>query len=121
MKNNHYFCIMKSKLFYTINEVSEMLDLPSSTLRYWEKEFNVLKPRRTSAGIRRYTEKEIEFLKKIHYFTKECGYSLEGVRKVMKTGTQQYLDPKYELVATLNDIKAMLLDMKANLEKAKLK
>ncbi len=112
---------MKGKLFYTINEVSEMLDLPASTLRYWEKEFSILKPHRTNSGIRRYTEKDIEFIKKILYFTKDCGYSLEGVKKVMKTGTQQYLDPKYELVATLNDIKVMLLDMKANLEKDKLK
>lgn len=117
MKNNHYFCKMKDKLFYTINEVSEALDLPASTLRYWEKEFNVLKPHRTNSGIRRYTEKDIEFIKKILYFTRDCGYSLDGVKKVFKKGVQQYLDPKYELVATLNDMKAMLLDMKASLEK----
>ena len=108
---------MKDKLFYTINEVAEMLELPASTLRYWEKEFSNLKPHRTSSGIRRYTEKDIDFLKKILYFTRDCGYSLDGVKKVLKTGSQQYLDPTYELTATLNEMKAMHLDMKSQLEK----
>jgi DNA-binding transcriptional MerR regulator len=108
---------MKNKIFYTINEVAEMLDLPASTLRYWEKEFSVLRPHRTTSGIRKYVEKDIEFLKKILYFTRDCGYSLEGVKKVFKTSSQQYLDPKYELILTLNEMKATLLDMKSQLEK----
>ncbi len=108
---------MKNKLFYTINEVAETLDLPASTLRYWEKEFGVLKPYRTSSGVRRYTEKDIDFLKKILYFTRDCGYSLDGVKKVLQSSGQQYLDPKYELIVTLNEMKATLLDMKSQLEK----
>ena len=107
---------MKGKLFYTIQEVAEMLDLPASTLRYREKEFSVLKPQRTSTGIRKYAEKDIEFLKKILYFTRDCGYSLDGVKKLLQSNKQQYLDPKYELVVTLNEMKAMLLDMKSQLE-----
>ena len=107
---------MKGKLFYTINEVAEMLELPASTLRYWEKEFSNLKPHRTSSGIRRYTEKDIDFLKKILYFTRDCGYSLDGVKKLLQSNKQQYLDPKFELIATLNEMKAMLLDMKSQLE-----
>lgn len=113
----YYLCEMKEKLFYSINEVAEMLDIPSSTLRYWEKELKILRPRRTESGIRKYSQKDIESARKILYFTRDCGYSLCGVKKVLKTGSQQYLDPQYELVATLNDMKALLLDMKKQLEK----
>ena len=57
-----------------------------------------------------------EFLKKILYFTRDCGYSLDGVKKLLQSNKQQYLDPKFELIATLNEMKAMLLDMKSQLE-----
>jgi DNA-binding transcriptional MerR regulator len=69
------------KIYYTIGEVSELLGEKQSTLRYWEKEFKLLTPRRSSGGRRLYTEQDINLLKKIQYFLHEAKYSIEGARR----------------------------------------
>ncbi|HNT70322.1 MAG TPA: MerR family transcriptional regulator, partial [Bacteroidales bacterium] len=57
--------------YYRISQVSKMLNIPASTLRYWEKEFKQLKPLKSKNGIRYYSENDIELLKKIIFMTKE--------------------------------------------------
>ena len=94
-----------------INELNEALLRSQAELLNYKKR----KDEETSR-ILKYAEKDIEFLKKILYFTRDCGYSLDGVKKLLQSNKQQYLDPKYELVVTLNEMKAMLLDMKSQLE-----
>ena len=69
------------KIYYTIGEVADILGEKQSTLRYWEKEFKLLTPRRSSGGRRLYTEQEINLLKKIQYFLHEAKYSIEGARR----------------------------------------
>ncbi len=107
---------MIDKLYYTIAEVSEALDVPQPTLRFWEKEFSVLKPRRTSKGLRQYTKEDVNLLKKVVYLTKDCGYTLEGAKKVLKHKGADTLEAEAELAATLNEIRSFLIDIKQTLK-----
>jgi len=71
--------------YYRISQVSKMLNIPASTLRYWEKEFKQLKPLKSKNGIRYYSDNDIELLKKIIFMTKEKGYTIDGAKFALKT------------------------------------
>lgn len=73
------------KLYYSISEVSKMLGLEQYVLRYWETEFEQLRPQKNRAGNRVYTEKDIEIIKLIRKLTREDRYTIEGARQVMKS------------------------------------
>lgn len=73
------------KLYYSISEVSKMLGLEQYVLRYWETEFEQLRPQKNRAGNRVYTEKDIETIKLIRKLTREDRYTIEGARQVMKS------------------------------------
>ena len=62
-----------SKKYYKINEVAEILNIPESTLRYWEKRFTIIKPKRTESGRRMYTPDDIEKIRMVYYLVKERG------------------------------------------------
>lgn len=72
------------KLYYSISEVSRMLGLEQYVLRYWESEFEQLRPQKNRAGNRIYTEKDIEIVKLIKRLTRDDRYTIEGARQVMK-------------------------------------
>ena len=73
-----------SKKFYKIGDVAEILNIPTSTLRFWEKEFTVIKPKRNSKNIRVYTIKDIETIKMIYYLVKEKGLKLDAAQAMIK-------------------------------------
>jgi DNA-binding transcriptional MerR regulator len=75
------------KLYYTIGEVSEMLGLNASQIRYWEVEFDKLKPRKDRGGNRIYTKEDIATIKLIHHLVKEKGYTIEGAKAKLKGGS----------------------------------
>lgn len=103
----------EGKLYYSISEVSSMLGVSQSLLRFWETEFRELKPAKNKKGTRSYTQSDIELLRRIHYFTKECGLTLEGTRQQLKNDKTP--DQKLQLVDTLTEMKNFLLQMKQNL------
>ncbi len=72
------------KLYYSISEVSRTLGLEQYVLRYWESEFEQLRPQKNRAGNRIYTEKDIEVVKLIKRLTRDERYTIEGARQVMK-------------------------------------
>ena len=72
------------KLFYPIGEVSEIFNLPVSTIRFWEQEFDILKPQKNKKGNRLFTNKDIENLKLIYKLVKEDGYTLSGAKIYLK-------------------------------------
>ena len=73
------------KLYYTIGEVAEMLDVNTSLLRYWEKEFDILKPRKNTKGDRLFIKEDIETIKLIYHLVREKGYTLEGAQSRLKS------------------------------------
>lgn len=107
---------MIEKLYYTIAEISQELEISQPTLRFWEREFASLRPYRTSKGLRKYTKQDIEFLKRLIFLTKDCGYTLDGAKKILKTQKSTKTDAMAELAFSLNKIKDFLLEMKTSLK-----
>jgi DNA-binding transcriptional MerR regulator len=103
------------KLYYSIREVAGMLQLPEHTLRFWEKEFPALKPKKTGGGARQYTQKDVDLLRLIHHLVKEQGLTIKAARERLKTSRQQVVN-RQEIVARLRDIRAELMLMKEKLD-----
>jgi len=102
------------KLYYAIGEVAEMLNVPVSTVRFWQNEFDILKPMKNKKGNRLFTQADIKNLKIIHHLVKEEGMTLEGARKKL-TGKWDETDYKFEINESLEKIKSMLLDIRDNI------
>ena len=102
------------KLYYNIREVAEMLQLPEHTLRFWEKEFPALKPKKTGGG-RLYKQQDIDLLRLIHHLVKEQGLTIKAARERLKTSRQQVVD-RQDIVARLKSIRAELMEMVAKLD-----
>lgn len=104
---------MDDKLFHTIGEVSKMLGVNASLLRFWETQFEMLKPHKNKKGNRYYTPQDIILLKEVFYLTKECGYTLEGAKEKMRKSKID--NSRMETVRTLQSIKDFLLTLKDTL------
>jgi len=102
------------KLYYSIGEVSEMLNVPVSTVRFWENEFDVLKPMKHKKGNRMFTPDEIKHLKIIHRLLKEEGMTMQGAKKKL-TGRWEETEYKYEITNSLQKIKELLIDLRDNI------
>jgi DNA-binding transcriptional MerR regulator len=72
-----------NKLYYSIGEVAELLGVNTSLIRFWEKEFTIIKPKKNAKGNRKFTPKDIEILQKIYDLVKVKGFTLEGAKKVL--------------------------------------
>ncbi|MAQ22064.1 MAG: MerR family transcriptional regulator [Flammeovirgaceae bacterium] len=97
------------KKYYSIGEVSGQLSLNTSLIRYWESEFEVLSPKKNKKGLRKYTEKDIEILKKIQSLLKEDGFTIEGAKKHFKS---KELNQENKIISELENIKKKLIDLK---------
>ena len=102
------------KLYYSIGEVAEILDVNASLLRFWEKEFDVIKPQKNSKGNRIYKDQDVKNLKLIHHLVKERGFTLDGAKKKIKDQHKALLE-KSEMIDSLKHVKEMLLDLKDSL------
>ncbi len=99
------------KLFYQIGEVSEMFSEPVSTIRYWEKEFDILKPKKNNKGNRLFMQEDINNLKIIQHLLRERGMTIDGAKRYLKSSRGD-LDYRLEIADTLRSIRAMLLEIK---------
>jgi DNA-binding transcriptional MerR regulator len=99
------------KLYYSIGEVAEMLEIPVSTVRFWENEFDILKPMKNKKGNRLFTPADIKNLKMIHHLVKEEGMTLSGAKKKISEKWAE-MEYKYEINESLRNIKSMLLDIR---------
>ncbi len=77
-----------SKNYYSVGEVAELLGLPISTLRYWEKRFTLVKPTRSSTGRRLYTPSDIETIEMIHFLVKTQGLKLEAAEAQLRSNRE---------------------------------
>jgi DNA-binding transcriptional MerR regulator len=102
------------KLYYSIGEVAEMLEVPVSTVRFWENEFDILKPMKNKKGNRLFTPTDIKNLRIIHHLVKDEGMTLGGAKKRLSEKWDE-TDFKFEINESLQKIKAMLLDIKDNI------
>lgn len=102
------------KMYYSIGEVAKMFDENTSLIRFWEKEFSIIKPKKNAKGNRLFTPKDIENFKLIHYYVKDLGLTLEGAKKKLKEGNDDG-EAKMQIVEKLTSIKAQLLQIKESL------
>ncbi len=102
------------KLFYSIGEVGEMFGVNASLLRYWEKEFSIIKPRKNRKGNRFYTKQDIDNIRLIYHLVKERGMTLLGAKKKLKENKTE-VGENFELVKTLKSIRDQLLEIKSEL------
>jgi DNA-binding transcriptional MerR regulator len=103
-----------TKLYYSIGEVAEMFGVSNSLIRYWETEFNVLKPSKNKKGDRRFMVKDIRNLEKIYTLVKERGFTLDGAKKELKSKNKN-LDLN-EVVSKLKKTKSKLEDLLNDIE-----
>lgn len=103
------------KLYYSIGEVAKLLDVNTSLIRFWEKEFDVVKPKKNKKGNRLFTKDDLKNLKMIYRLVKEKGFTLEGAKKKIKEDKDE-LERKANVLDQLKDIKVQLTDLKERLQ-----
>ena len=107
--------VLPDKLYYTIGEIAKAFNVNASLIRFWEKEFPIISPRKTSSGSRKFSPDDVKKLQLIYHLVKEQGYTLEGVRQRLKEDKQKPLT-NLDVVTKLERVKQMLIDIKENLE-----
>ena len=103
----------REKLFYSIGEVASMLGEQTSAVRYWEKEFDIIKPKKNRKGNRLFTPSDVENLKIIHYLLKERGMTIAGVKMKMSDNPQN-LKNNHKVIESLLRIKETLIGIRDN-------
>ncbi len=102
------------KLYYSIGEVAKMFDVNTSLIRYWEKEFDVIKPKKNKKGNRFFTKQDIDNFHLIFHLVKERGMTLSGAKKKLKENKEDTSN-NFEVIKALTHIKKLLLEIKENL------
>ncbi|WP_075602882.1 MerR family transcriptional regulator [Saccharicrinis aurantiacus] len=103
------------KLYYTIGEVAEMFEVKTSLIRFWEKSFDIIKPHKNKKGNRLFTPADVQNFHLIFHLVKEKGMTLKGAQKKMEDNREDTIN-NFEVVSKLKDIKAMLLEVREDLE-----
>ena len=103
------------KLYYSIREVAEMFDVNESLLRYWEKEFLIIAPKKAGGNIRQYTKEDIENIRLVYHLVKEKKMTLAGARQRLKQNKESIRDTA-EIIDRLRRIKEDLLSMRKELD-----
>ena len=102
------------KIYYSIGEVAEMFEVNQSLIRYWEKEFEILKPKKNIKGNRQFTREDIDNLRIIYHLVKERGYTLSGAKDKLKHNRAD-VEKSVEIVDSLKRIRTYLLEIKEEL------
>jgi DNA-binding transcriptional MerR regulator len=102
------------KILFSIGEVSEMFGVNTSNIRFWENEFDILKPHKNAKGNRMFTKEDIENLKIIYHLLKEKGMTIKGAQKKLKENKEDTIE-NFEVVKKLQEIRQMLNEIKEEL------
>jgi DNA-binding transcriptional MerR regulator len=106
--------LTEGKRYYSIGELAKAFDVNASLIRFWDKEFDILKPKKNAKGNRMFTPEDVANLKLIFHLVKERGFTLEGAKTHLKEGQKKTLD-KYEIINKLEGIKMQLNAIKSEL------
>ena len=105
---------LPDKRYYSIGEVAKAFNVNASLIRFWEKEFDIIKPKKNAKGNRKFTPEDIKNLKFIYHLVKERGFTLEGAKIHLKEEKKKSLE-KFEIIEKLESIKAQLIKIKTQL------
>jgi DNA-binding transcriptional MerR regulator len=102
------------KLFYTIGEVAARFDVNASLIRFWEKEFDSIKPQKNKKGNRLFTKEDLDNFHLIFHLVKERGYTLQGAKQMMKQNKGE-LEQNHEVIKNLQRVRSFLVEIKNSL------
>ena len=97
-----------------MGEVSQMFDVNASLIRFWEKEFDIIKPKKNKKGNRLFTKQDVENLQIIYHLVKERGYTLQGAKDKLKDNKNDVAE-NVEMVKRLENLREFLLELKKSL------
>ena len=102
---------LPTKRYYSIGEIAKAFEVNASLIRFWDKEFEALKPKKNAKGNRRFTPEDVQNLKLIYNLVKERGYTLEGAKTYLKEQDQKSLE-NFEIITKLERVKNELIKLK---------
>ncbi len=105
---------LPEKRYYGIGEVARAFDVNTSLIRFWEKEFDVIQPKKNAKGNRKFTPKDIKNLQLIYHLVKERGFTLEGAKTHLREERQKTLS-NFEIIQKLERVKTELIKIKNQL------
>lgn len=105
---------LPEKRYYGIGEVAKAFNVNTSLIRFWEKEFDVIKPKKNAKGNRKFTPEDIKNLELIYHLVKERGFTLEGAKTHLKEEKNKTLS-NFDIIRKLETIKAELVNLKNQL------
>jgi len=103
------------KVLFSIGEVAQMIDAETSTVRYWENQFETLKPQKNKKGNRLFTKEDIEQIKLINHLVRERGLTIKGVKQKLKENREETIH-NFEIVKRLQEIKQELVEIRDKME-----
>ena len=128
IKVETFFEQSPDRLYFTIGEVAELFQVNQSLIRYWEKEFELLQPKKNAKGNRLFSRADIGILTQIYQLVKEEGFTLQGAKERLKMNANlkgnfktssmpnSMANSNQEVVETLKELKKILLEIKGNLD-----
>src|SRR5688500_11307783 len=102
------------KLYYSIGEVAEIFNVAPSLIRFWESEFEIIKPKKNRKGNRQFTKEDIDNVRTIFHLVKEKGFTLQGAKEMLRNDTQSVRD-KMEVVDSLRSVRKFLIELRDKL------
>lgn len=105
---------LPEKRYYKIGEVAKAFDVNTSHIRFWEKEFDIIKPKKNAKGNRLFTKEDIENFKLIYNLVKERGFTLEGAKQKLKKNPDTVVN-NHEIISRLEAVKSELQKIKNQL------
>lgn len=103
------------KKYYAIGEVAAMFNVATSLIRFWETEFDIIKPKKNRKGNRQFTKEDIENVKLIYHLVKERGFTLQGAKEMLKNDAHAIKD-KMDMIDSLGKVREFLLELRQQIQ-----
>jgi DNA-binding transcriptional MerR regulator len=102
------------KLYYSIGEVADIFSVAPSLIRFWESEFEIIKPKKNRKGNRQFTREDIDSVRTIYHLVKEKGFTLQGAKEMLRNDSQAVKD-KMEMIDSLKSVRNFLMELREKL------
>ena len=103
------------KLYYSIGEVAEIFNVAPSLIRFWESEFDIIKPKKNRKGNRQFTREDIDNVRTIFHLVKEKGFTLQGAKEMLRNDSDAVRD-KMDILDSLKDVRKFLIELRDKLQ-----
>jgi DNA-binding transcriptional MerR regulator len=103
------------KLYYSIGEVAEQFNVAPSLIRFWESEFDLIKPKKNRKGNRQFTKEDIDSVRTIYHLVKEKGFTLQGAKEMLRNDNNSVKD-KIELIDSLRTVRRFMVELRDKLQ-----